>query len=307
MHRVPDALLRRQAGIVARTQLVELRWSASAIGRAISAQRLIPVAQGVYRAAGVTWTRRASRVAALLIAGPHAALAGWSAGELHGFTDARPGPLQVVVPGDRRTSARAPSLVRVRRSTNLLHCDVQELGELRLTTGARTLLDLAAQVRSVEQLAELTATAVRVGATDLGSVEAVVTRCPRARGRRGLLDAIALLGNDGTAARSEVEIAALGAIVGAGLPRPLLAHRVLDDTGAFVAEVDLAYPDLRIAIEIDGYRWHSTPAQKRRDEQRQNRLILLGWRVLRFSASEVRRHPARVAALVRQAVLHSVK
>ena len=307
MHRVPDALLQRQAGVVSRTQLVEQGWSASAIGRAIDAQRLIPVAQGVYRAPGTAWTRGAAHMAALLTAGPHAALAGWSAGELHGFTDARPGPLEAVVPGDRRTSVRAPSLVRVRRSANLLSCDVQELGGLRLTTGARTLLDLAAQVRSVEQLAEVTATAVRVGATDLTRVESVVARCPRARGRRGLLDAIAFLGNDGTAARSEVEIAALGAIVGAGLPRPLLAHRVLDDTGAFVAEVDLAYPDLRIAIEIDGYRWHSTPAQKRRDEQRQNRLILLGWRVLRFSASEVRRHPARVAALVRQAVLHSVK
>ncbi len=48
---------------------------------------------------------------------------------------------------------------------------------------------------------------------------------------------------------------------------PATITRALVD-GHLEAELDLAYPDQRIAIEIDGYRWHSTPEQKRRDERR---------------------------------------
>jgi hypothetical protein len=164
------------------------------------------------------------------------------------------------------------------------------------------LLDLAGCVDSRSRLSELVATAVRVGVCDLDEVARLLERHPYARGRGHLQWALTLLGDDGAAARSEVEIAALVAIVEAGLPRPCLAHQVFTEHGTFVAEVDLAYPQLRIAIEIDGYRWHSTPEQKRRDEHRQNQLILLGWRVLRFSASDVRRCPALVVAAVRRAL-----
>lgn len=107
-----------------------------------------------------------------------------------------------------------------------------------------------------------------------------------------------LLGSDGAQTRSGVEIAALQALVKGGLPRPVLAYRVHDTQGRFIAEVDLAYPELKLAIEIDGYRWHSTPAQKRADEERQNRLILAGWTVLRFSAAEVRHDPEVLATTV---------
>lgn len=60
----------------------------------------------------------------------------------------------------------------------------------------------------------------------------------------------------------------------------------------------LAYPEHRLAIEIDGFRWHSSPARKRADEERQNRLILAGWTVLRFSASVVRASPAALVGAV---------
>jgi hypothetical protein len=302
MHPLPDRLLRTQAGIVTRAQLLAAGWSSSAVGRAVASGRLLGVTPGVYRVAGAPWSRRCAQWAALLSAGPGSALARWSAAEAHGFAEPQKRPVDVIVPPPRRGPAQPAAFVRVHRSRTLRPDERCEVAGLVLTTGARTLLDLAACGVARSHLGELMAGAVRVGACDLDGVARTLERHPFARGRRQLCWALTLLADDGTAARSDVEIATLMAIVEAGLPRPQVAHRVFTEHGKLVAEVDLAYPQQRIAIEIDGYRWHSTPAQKRRDEQRQNQLILLGWRVLRFSASEVRRRPDVVVAAVRRAL-----
>lgn len=302
MQALPDRLLRTQAGIVTREQLLAAGWSPSAVGRALSSGRLQPVTRGLYRVTGAPWSRRSAQWAALLTAGPGAVLACWSAAEIHGFAEPRRGPLEVIVPASRRGPATPAPFVHVRRSRSLRSDERDEVAGLDVTTGARTLLDLAGTTMSRSRISELVATAVRVGAGDLDDIARCLDLHPSARGRRRLRWALATLSDDGTAARSEVEVATLVAITEAGLPRPRVAHRVTGEDGRFVAEVDLAYPDAMIAIEIDGYRWHSTPVQKRHDEQRQNQLILLGWRVLRFSASEVRRRPEVVVQAIRQAL-----
>jgi very-short-patch-repair endonuclease len=54
--------------------------------------------------------------------------------------------------------------------------------------------------------------------------------------------------------------------------------------------LDYAYIPTMTAIEIDGAAYHSTPEQLTRDQERQQYLESLGWTVIRFSGSEVRRH-----------------
>ena len=61
----------------------------------------------------------------------------------------------------------------------------------------------------------------------------------------------------------------------------MLHHKVFDGD-RFVAEVDLAFPRLKIAIELDGSH-HLEAEVRERDLPRQNDLVLLGWTVLRFS------------------------
>jgi very-short-patch-repair endonuclease len=53
--------------------------------------------------------------------------------------------------------------------------------------------------------------------------------------------------------------------------------------------VDFAYfvDDQKIAIEIDGFDYHSSKAQMTRDYQRQRHLEANEWRVIRFTGSEV--------------------
>jgi hypothetical protein len=68
--------------------------------------------------------------------------------------------------------------------------------------------------------------------------------------------------------------------------------------GIFLAEVDFAYPDLRLAIEVDGFGVHGTPRAMAKDFVRQNGLVPYGWHVLRFTWRQVVREPEMVARAI---------
>jgi hypothetical protein len=90
-------------------------------------------------------------------------------------------------------------------------------------------------------------------------------------------------------------------LVMGGLPEPSVQCLVRNSAGAVVARLDLAYEELRIGIEYDGDH-HREQDTFRRDAARHNRLRLLGWTVLRFTADDVLRNPARVVNQVRAAI-----
>lgn len=66
--------------------------------------------------------------------------------------------------------------------------------------------------------------------------------------------------------------------------------------------VDFAYPDQKLAIEVDSVRWHSGVRAIKRDNERQNLLVALGWRVLRFEWNDVVHRPRMIAAQIRNAL-----
>jgi very-short-patch-repair endonuclease len=84
----------------------------------------------------------------------------------------------------------------------------------------------------------------------------------------------------------------------AGLPTPRTQYRV-HDHGAEVARVDFCWPENRLVVEADGYAFHSSRDDYRRDRRRMNELERLGWRVLRFSWEDVTERPDHVSGLVR--------
>lgn len=90
-------------------------------------------------------------------------------------------------------------------------------------------------------------------------------------------------------------------LLDAGLGPLVVQHDVLDARGRFVGRVDLAWPALRVAVEYDGDH-HRERAHFRQDVARLNALRAAGWLVLRFTADDVLRHPARTVALVGQAL-----
>lgn len=65
------------------------------------------------------------------------------------------------------------------------------------------------------------------------------------------------------------------------------------------ADVDVAFPERRLAIEVDGRKFHGDESDRFEDDRdRQNALILAGWRVLRFTWEMLNDHP--------NAVLHQI-
>jgi very-short-patch-repair endonuclease len=85
----------------------------------------------------------------------------------------------------------------------------------------------------------------------------------------------------------------------AGVPMPSSQVNITDAGGAFVCRADFAFVEHRIAIELDGYRWHSDVAAFNKDRRVQNRLLALSWRVLRLTWWDVDLRPAAVVAEVR--------
>jgi very-short-patch-repair endonuclease len=80
-----------------------------------------------------------------------------------------------------------------------------------------------------------------------------------------------------------------------------VGHRQLGHGGRFLARVDFAYPQWRIAIEYEGDH-HRERAAFRRDVSRYNALRAAGWLVLRFTADDVLRRSGQLVQQVRDAI-----
>ena len=66
--------------------------------------------------------------------------------------------------------------------------------------------------------------------------------------------------------------------------------------------VDVAFPKQKVAIEVDGWAFHSDQAAFQNDRKRQNRIALIGWQVLRFTWLDLTEHPQRVIAEIAAAL-----
>ena len=67
---------------------------------------------------------------------------------------------------------------------------------------------------------------------------------------------------------------------------------------------DFAFPSQKLAIEIDGRGRHQTITGARSDCEKQNEAVRMGWRVLRFPATDKAR-ATEWAALIRECLLCS--
>jgi very-short-patch-repair endonuclease len=85
---------------------------------------------------------------------------------------------------------------------------------------------------------------------------------------------------------SAYELKLARALVAAGLPDPIRQQliRLLD--GSFV-HVDLAYPERRLAIEVDHSHWHAGIAATARDKARDVQLARVAWETLRFTEDDI--------------------
>jgi very-short-patch-repair endonuclease len=201
-------------------------------------------------------------------------------------------PIELIVPPESGVRSR-PGL-DVRRC-DIPRCDVVKVRGLATTTVHRTLFDLCLRLPSVEALVVIDA-AVRARLTDVGALGRYAElRGGRAGARR--LRSLALLAEP---AESPMETRLRWLLLQAGLPHPEVQFDLRDSEGRFVGRADIYYPASRVVIEYDGINHRERMVE---DNRRQNLILNAGFRMLRFSAADIKDQPDILAARVRSALM----
>ena len=174
-----------------------------------------------------------------------------------------------------------------------------------VTTPATTVAMLASVLRHPYDLVAVADAAARepLHATDppaLATVDLLVEALDAGRriGRDRLRLAIPRVS---TRSRSRAETWLRLTIIDAGLPMPEVNVDVVEG-GRWLAQVDLAFPRARVALEYEGEHHLTDPAQWALDIARMDRLVDAGWRVIRVTKADVFRDPRALIARVGRAL-----
>jgi very-short-patch-repair endonuclease len=286
----------RQHGLLTLRQACLVGFSDDAIRHRVDTGRWRRVHRSVFALTGVPPSREQVILAALLAAGDGAVASHRTAAELWFLPIAPVDVVHLTVPTDRRV--RLADVV-VHRSRTLAEESCIVVGSIPLTNAARTIFDLSSSVDSAT-LGRVLDDALRRHITTLRELQELVDRSPeiapgRSPSRIREVLATRLPGYD--PGDSDLETKVWEAIARAGLPLPRRRYPVRIEGDTFV--LDMAYPEQRIAIEVDGYEFHRERGVFDRDRTRQNALVLAGWPVLRFTS---RTTEAAIVEWVRRAL-----
>ena len=209
-------------------------------------------------------------------------------------------PLHVVSPSVTRSRTRA---VVGHRSSGPVEMTIR-LG-LPVVAPAMTWMHLAAVLRPEDLTAvgDFLVTGVhhgRAAESPLATIEELARALELGAGRRGARAARWALEHIriGPASRTETLLRLL--IVAAGLPEPVIGPAITVAGGFLTLHPDLAYPDLRIAIEYEG-DGHRDAGRWERDIERRELFEDAGWRVIRVTRRALFDEPEALIARIRRA------
>lgn len=152
-----------------------------------------------------------------------------------------------------------------------------------------TAVDVARGLRRPRALATLDA-ALRSGTCDHREL---ASTADQQKGRRGIAHVRELIPLASGKADSPMESEARLVMHDAELPEPVLQHEIIDLDGR-TWTVDFAWLDPKVAVEYDGYEFHSNKADFRRDRLKRAALEELDWRIISIVDDDVRRRPRQM-------------
>ncbi|HLI00911.1 MAG TPA: hypothetical protein VKV06_09010 [Acidimicrobiales bacterium] len=273
-----DQVASSQYGLVTRQQAVDLL-GADEVRREQRRGHLITVHRGVFRCLGAPGSFRQRALAAHLAYGPPAFVSHGAAAVLWGLDGvALPATIDVTVPPTR--SARRVGVRSHRRP--LRDVDVACRHLVPVTSLAVTLLDLSTMVDRA-LLGRCVDEAVRRHRRDPVDLLEEVEGCPAHRpARQALRSVLRDRARRGVGDSPGVD-RVLGWMAAAGLPAPECDYPVV--VGGRQRFVDAAYPQLKVAIEFNGWEFHQMRSRADEDHARTSELELAGWVVLVVTAA----------------------
>jgi very-short-patch-repair endonuclease len=289
--RIPDpvlALVRMQCGVVRREQLAELGVAPRTLSRRIADGLWEPRGKRALVFAGTAAGLLTDSLVAAHALHPQAVLTGYSALIVRGEAEADPWAAVPVDPQPWvlyphhnrmpvRTIREVPSRRHVAAGVPVVAQDraLVDLARFLPTEHAKRLLMRAAQMRGT--------------APTLALLERADDLPPGYSGARRVS---ALIEDLSTGAHSDAENQLVSLLVQAGFTGYVVNLPVR--LGNASVHIDVAFPSARIAIEVDGRAFHSSPQRFQHDRTRQNRLVAAGWRVLRFTWEDLTQRPDQV-------------
>jgi hypothetical protein len=243
----------RQYGLFTLVQAEACGVSRKTVYRRAGRGRYVNEQPGVFSLAGAPESWERSVLAACLAAGTGAVASHRAAARIWGLVEPRDDVVEITVARKRCPRTRRAT---VHRSTDLVADHTTVRNRIPVTNPLRTIVDLGA-VLPPEQVEDALDTGL--APPSLFSIAAIewMRNEVTGPGRSGcgvlgkILDERAL-GNEVNDSLLEPHMARL--LRRAGLPPAIFHHVITSPAGVFLAEVDFAYPDVRLVIEVDGFK-----------------------------------------------------
>jgi very-short-patch-repair endonuclease len=262
--------------VVCRSVLLEVGITRSEIYQRLRSGALIAVFRGVYRVGHTAPSLEARYLAAVRACGEGAVLSGQAAAQLLGLLKGPVCDPEVTIRGERRVAG-----IATRRCRRLHPRETTLWRGVPVTSPARTLVDLAA-VLDAEELARACHEAGVRHHTTPRQVEAVLARRPNTRGAAELRR---VLRGDVRVTLSKLESAFLALLRNERLPLPET------NRPAGGRRVDCRWPKLKLTVELDSYRYHSSRHAWEQDRRREREARARGDEFRRYTYGDVLESP----------------
>lgn len=284
--------------VASNEQLAALGVTPTMLKRARRNGTVVSPAQGVVVMAGAELSLEGRALLGQLAAGREAFVSGPTAAALHGLRAMPTGVVEITIEQWRKVTL--PDGCRLFRSSSFQEGrDVTTRPDgMRIATPLRALFGLAAQFNQhrFERAAE---DAWHKGLVTPEQAWEYLTDIRRS-GRTGVRRMNEWLEKTAfrtAPAQSGLELDVIDIVARAGLPEPTRQHPLVLPSGETI-HLDIAWPDIRLAVEPGHSWWHGGDIAQRRDQARDRGCSAVGWLVVRFD-EDVRNHPGPAIAELR--------
>ena len=248
--------------------------------------------RGVYIVGHLALAPYAEEAAAFLACGDAAVLSHGSAAYLWGLLVDRPVEPELTVIG--RNPGRKPG-IRTHRAKDLPDRELRTRHGLPTTSPARTVIDLSSTDTTDRELEAAIAEGRAANLLRPGELERTLDHAGRRPGTARLRALLATEGDPGIT-RSEGERILRRYLRAASLKQPLTNRKI----GPW--EPDFLWPDERVVVELDSWRFHQHRSAFERDRRKDMALRDLGYTVIRITGRQLNEEPLLVIAHIARAL-----